>query len=178
MWPGLRQALLTAAGWVAPFAGTHPLRIGGGLLVLVALGVGCSLVALGRTATARRTHAPLLRLSLLLLLFMGLYTLFLIFTISLYDAATPLDGRILSPVFVAGLILVLIHLQQAISRGPAARWIGLLCLGLMVVPIGGYLVQSVPQVSKANQVGLNYTGREWRQSDTMRRVGLLPVAVR
>ena len=176
MWPGLRQALLTAAGWVAPFAGTHPLRIGDGLLGLVALGVGGSLVVLGRTATARRTHAPVLRLSLLLLLFMGLYTLFLIFTISLYDAATPLDGRILSPVFVAGLILVLLHLQQAISQGRAARWIGLLCLGLMVVPIGGYLVQSVPQVSKANQVGLNYTGREWRQSDTMRRVGLLPAA--
>ncbi|MDQ2805653.1 MAG: hypothetical protein M3Z04_01840 [Chloroflexota bacterium] len=176
MWPGFRQALLTVAGWVAPFAGAHPLRIGGGLLALLALGVAGSLVALGRTAAGRRSHAPLLRFSLVLLLFMGLYGLFLIFTISLYDAATPLDGRILSPVFVAGLVLVLIHLQQAISRGRVARWMGLLCLGLAVLPIGGYLVQSMPQVSSAHRSGLNYTGREWRQSDTIRRVAGLPPA--
>jgi len=174
--PAVRQALLTAAGWVAPFAGVHPLRIGGAGLALIALGVGGSLLMLGRTAAARRAHAPLLRLSFLLLLFMGLYGLFLIFTISWYDAATPLDGRILSPVFVAGLILALTHLQQAISRGRVARRIGLLGLPLAAVLVGGYLVQSVPQVRQANRVGLNYTGREWRQSDTLRRVAGLPPA--
>ncbi len=175
-WPALRQSLLTAAGWVAPFAGAHPLRIGGAVLVLLALGVGGSLLALGRTVAGRRDHAPLLRFSVLLLLFMGGYGLFLIFTISFYDAATPLDGRILSPVFVAGLILVLTHLQQASSRGQVARWLGLLGLPVAGVLICGYLVQSVPQVSTANQVGINYTGREWRQSDTIHRVAGLPAA--
>ncbi len=168
--PALLQAWTTVAGWIVPFAGPHPLRISGALIGLAVLGVGASLAVLRRQIAG----LPLFRFSILLILFSGLYLLFLAFTLSFYDAATPLDGRILSPVFVTGLILVLTHLQEAISRGRMARRLGLGFLGLGGALVGGYLIQSIPQVQRNNSAGINYTGRDWRQSDTVRRVQALP----
>jgi len=166
----LAQAVVTLGHWLLPVSALDgPLLDGAALLGVVGALAG-SLWALGRGASAAWPPGPLRRLSALLGLFIGLYGTFLLLSISLYDAATPLDGRLLSPVFVAGLMLVVTHLHWWLGpRLGAWPWrVGAVALAGLY---GGlYLGSSIPLIQSAHDRGLGYSDAAWQQSPTMQRL--------
>src|SRR5579859_3742544 len=181
--PALAQAVTTVGTWLLPLAVPDPLPVAGTAILLVLGLVGGSLWGLrGPTRTAssaaagesQPAAASVLRLSALLGLFIGLYLGFLLVTISFYDAATPLDGRILSPIFVALLILVLVQIQWHFGPQFGARRVRGPALALAALFIGLYAASSLPQVLQNYQAGINYTSREWRQSAIIRRLRAVP----
>jgi hypothetical protein len=104
------------------------------------------------------------------------YVAFLVVSISFFDASTPLDSRVLSPLFAVGLILILSLTERSLvfSRGrPSIR---LVLVTLLVLLLGSYLFRSADWAVRNHHEGRAYTSLQWRQSELIEQVKALPPA--
>ena len=111
-----------------------------------------------------------------LALFVAVYGAFLAVSISFFDANTPLDDRILLPVFAAGLI-VLLHLLDvvwpSVRRRPAVAY---LMVTLIVGFVTAHLAKGVEAISASYAGGWGLSSLAWQQSGTLAQVRKLPEA--
>jgi hypothetical protein len=110
----------------------------------------------------------------LLALFVGTYLGFFVAAYLVTDPTPDVDSRTLLPLLPAslGIVLVLCHASLKIlneSRALRLGWGTLLSLTLL-----GYAVISQDIVLGLRRTGLGYTGRDWRQSETIAAVNDLP----
>ncbi len=167
------QAVFTLSDWLhIPAAAPGMLRV----LVLAVLGMTAVAILFFSFTRSRRDTPHLLRLAYerLLLLFLPTYLLFLLFSISFLDAATPLDGRILSPIYVASLLLgmwLLAELHPLMRRWRVMQVAvaGLLLLFLMVA-----LGRSGRWVYTAYERGLGFSSAAWQQAEIITHIRALP----
>jgi 4-amino-4-deoxy-L-arabinose transferase-like glycosyltransferase len=164
----LLTMLETFAGWFAP--GAPVASIGLPLLVLVIGVIDC----VRRRVVPRPPCDPLPRV---LLCYAGVYLAFLIVSISFFDAATPLNDRILSPVFVVAWIVALLGARHwiAVRERRGLAW---LLAALAAVPLAGYANEARDWARlHARHGGGNYGSRDWRASPTIDFVRGLPESV-
>jgi hypothetical protein len=174
------QALNTLAGWllVPPEAGTA-LKLAA-LAVFTAALAGVVIWQRARQpgglarAEARRMAAGLPAAIKVLLALVPVYGLFLLASISLVDANTPLDDRILSPVYLAGVAVAGYALQAAWPGLRAAGWPRLAVAGALLVfaAVSAWRTGGLAASSGANGIGFYQTA--WRQSPTLALVRALP----
>jgi hypothetical protein len=110
-------------------------------------------------------------------IFILLYFLFLTFSISFFDANTPLDGRILSPVYVSGLILIIAILGNVSMKYYGYGLAKGLVLGLMALLAVAYLPRDKDQVVTAYQSGLGFNSVYWHRSETLSLLDSLPQGI-
>lgn len=120
-----------------------------------------------------RLIPPMIRLQAL---FIVNYGLFLVFSISFVDANTPLDDRILAPVFVSGLILAMFLVGEAIRlvgdrRKTAASVAVAVPLALLAI---ANTAQGISRVATSRAEGLGYATPRWQQSPLVAEVKSLP----
>jgi hypothetical protein len=106
-----------------------------------------------------------------------IYIIFLFISLSLFDASTPINSRILSPVFVVGIILSILLLWRGLQKLESLALslpiiIIVLAIGL-VVNNNFHLERMV--VWKQRHQGIGFTGRDWQTSETIEVIeGLEP----
>jgi 4-amino-4-deoxy-L-arabinose transferase-like glycosyltransferase len=115
------------------------------------------------------------RFAMLLVLFCIVYVMTVVVSISLFDAATPLDGRMLSPVLFAALLLAPI-LLHALTRAPgvwgrAGAAVGVLA-ALVLAALVGRGIDAWRMIARTD--GQGYTSRPWRESALVGYVRALP----
>jgi len=172
--PQVWQAVDTIARWLQIPRGL-PGILEVAVILLVAAGVLALLPGIaGRRKAESADDGPApgmpgpLRVALL---HVGVYAAFLVASVSLVDANTPLDARILSPVYPIGIVAV------ASGVTSLAREAGKLRTLLFVVLAGALLVSvaaTLPIVRQGYQIGLGFNRTEWQDSPTLARVGELP----
>ena len=136
------------------------------------LAAGLLMCALHWLATGA-ARAPLPRI---LALFVPVYLLLLVASICFLDAATPLGGRILSPLLIALLVLTLCGVGDRI-RARRSFAIPAALLALMLA--AGYARETTAWVrERAAQGGAGFGSLAWRESPTIQRVAQLPPGVR
>lgn len=148
-------------------------------VVLIVAGAGVGIAAALRAASRGRTPTPPAPLASLLLLFCACYAGMLLASITFVDHHTPLNGRILSPFFVATVVLV-VHLGHRLVS--AADWEP---LGWAAVAVAtGFLVGQAADAGRwlvhtANE-GQPFFGPDaWpERSEVIARVMELPEGVR
>jgi hypothetical protein len=101
------------------------------------------------------------------------YLPFILLSISLFDAATPLNSRILSPmivpVFVTALALILRHMTC--SR---IKVVTCVLTALIALETGYKLYHTAIWSRRIHHTGLEYSSREWHDSAILRYVATLP----
>jgi hypothetical protein len=109
----------------------------------------------------------------LLISFILMYMLVLVISISFFDASTPLDSRILSPIYVADIILILTTIQQwCNSLGkPTIRGLFIL-LSAIIIYINA--TQFWVTASQIRQSGESYSSLQWKASKSIQFVNSLP----
>jgi hypothetical protein len=116
-------------------------------------------------------------LQTLALLFCTTYILFLLVSISFFDAHTPLDSRILSPVYVFLVLLATSWywsaMQKTVKR--SLRWGLSVCLGVLLSINAS---QTMSFASSMHQYGVGYTSWRWRNSDTLKFLRTFPPGTR
>lgn len=124
-----------------------------------------------RSAAMRAGAAVMPRV---LLIFVVTYLGFLVFSVSFLDAATPMNSRLLSPVYVATLALALGGVWGATRfwRGPLPAILASL-LALVFV-YSHARDTSEWAIERAAIGGVGFGSLDWRRSETMRRVTELP----
>lgn len=173
------QALTTLSSWFL-VPETAPGAIKLLLLGIIAAGLLAMFYASRGGAADPSIHAPsrpnrpVENIIKLLVAYIFVYVAFLIVSISFIDANTPLDGRILSPIFVCGLILLIYGLALWIVHMNASRLVvyGLVATG--VVLLAGYLLRDIPLVTEGFQQGIGFNSLGWRGSGTVARLSDLP----
>jgi hypothetical protein len=111
-------------------------------------------------------HKPEIAIILSCLLCISSYMLFLYISVSFFDAQTPIDFRILSPV-LAFLLLVLFSAAWAIlqiAREPVVHW-GILVLIILSISIKAF--DAIHSALNIRGNGLGYTARQWHDSESV-----------
>ncbi|MBV9583059.1 MAG: glycosyltransferase family 39 protein [Chloroflexi bacterium] len=167
---------VTVLGWARGSLPTPLFMLGFGALALVVLAACVGVGFLGVRAwhvLARRPSAPE-RAARPWLLFIVVYPLVLVVSMTLFDATTSFDARLLAPEYVVGLVLVCVFgagvWRRSIARTAAERWATLAVVGFA----GLHLAGAGHWLSTTQRDGLGYSGRQWRASPALARVEALP----
>jgi len=168
------QAAETVGQWLLLPASVH----GAWRLALIAA-AGLMLVTLlaGRSRPDREVAQDPGLLTRVVGAFLMAYVLTLVLSVSLVDANTPFDDRILAPVFLAGAVLVALAAARVQDRRPqvgAARLILAAAIGVFLV---ASLISEIAVFTEAYQIGIGFNRAEWRQSQTVALVRELPTDV-
>jgi len=177
------QALDTVARWLLlPSSAPSVVKVGAALLA--GAGVLGALIVSGPSDPMRRGTPwleSLLRLPAeirLLGVFSVVYGLFLLASVSLVDANTPFDERLLSPLFVAVLVTSVFSLGTVQGAGRGAR------LVRAAIVIAGALFSllslraSSTAALEAYRNGIGFNQLEWRGSPTLAHLSELPETTR
>jgi 4-amino-4-deoxy-L-arabinose transferase-like glycosyltransferase len=97
------------------------------------------------------------------LAYLLIYPVFLLASVSYFDAATPFDRRILYPLHVAVIFLLATTL-------PARRWGVAVLGGLTLLQV----ISAAVWLSNAREVSLGYSSMEWQREPAIRFVRSLP----
>jgi hypothetical protein len=110
----------------------------------------------------------------LLVLFMVFYGLFLVISISFLDANTPLDARILSPVFVSGMVVTFYIVGELITwvsrHSQKGNLVHFPVLAISGIFIFSYLSAVINIADKSYQSGIGYNDLAWKNSKTLAAV--------
>lgn len=142
------------------------------VLVLSLVMAVCMIAWYGRLRreTGQAGLSTLARLPLLIriiLIFIPLYMLFLLTSMTFLDANTPLDTRILSPVYVTGVILVVYFLAEGLESLGKATLLRYAVIAISLAFLAGLAVVSIAFIRNAYADGIGFTSRWWRQSPTL-----------
>jgi hypothetical protein len=101
------------------------------------------------------------------------YLPFLILSVSLLDAHTPLDFRLLAPVYVFQIILVL-SVALTAQEVVRSRVFPSLVLAALSVLIVFHSVDTISFAQELRQTGKGFLSRDWRRSESIALIGTLP----
>lgn len=159
-----KQAAETVRNWAMPDLGlgTFPVAVSCSIAMLMLL----ALLAAPPLFWARTREAgdERSRLPYLLWLFSLIYMGTILASVSYFDAGTPLDDRILSPVYAAGLLLAVCVAHRCAARWPAAFRAGV-AVAIMLFIAG--VLESGPQLLKWHRSGIGMNRRLWVKSATL-----------
>ncbi len=166
----LRQFLDVVTAWFVPGVHSHWLEAAlFGLALLAALALTAWLVT-------RRDERPrhLAILALGSLIYLITYLLGLLASLTLFDASTRIDSRILTPVFLAGVI-AWFSLLGALPAGRRWRWIPALATGALLLLTARYSLGALSNtLQTARLEGMGFAGRAWHESETLGWIRGLP----
>lgn len=163
----LRRGLVSVASWILPRG--LPLRLG--VFASGTLAVGVVAFLLWDIARARHrdgfSWTAMRRFTWLIGFHSLIYLLFLGTSLTFFDASTPLSGRILTPLYVAGLLLTFIVVGRLVSHldrpFPVAMAFGVVIL----IVSASYIVRSASLLAEMRLEGRGFTSRTWQTSETV-----------
>lgn len=178
--PGhFREAAWTVCLWLVPETLMRFVRVRDVLLVFAALLIlSAVLIMRGRREDGENDSGLSGgRIPYLFMIIIVSYASFLVVSISFLDALTPLDGRILAPVYVAGLILIISLANRLVRSIHGRRFLKatvmLICIAYAALHVGHWIVS----VGNRSHDGLGYSSRAWKESRLVQEVKALPSSV-
>lgn len=169
----LRQGAITIAHWFTPTE-LDPLAITGGLILISLL----FMVWIGWTLRKEYHKQPnklsflepgfsVLRFLIVLTMFCGLYIGMLLASLTMFDASTKLNNRILSPIYIAVLLISFISINlQAVKF----QRVSLVILFLLLII---YLPRSYQEIVNMYFNGRGFNSRTWQSSELVSAVNHL-----
>jgi hypothetical protein len=106
-------------------------------------------------------------------LFIPVYGFFLLLSISFFDANTPLDGRILSPLYFASVMILVVLFSRFVEASQARFW-RVALLGCSAILVIGYGQAALSWLQSAHQQGIGFSAMAWQQSPVMAEIRDLP----
>lgn len=110
-------------------------------------------------------------------LFVPIYMGFLFVSLSFFDANTPLDNRILSPIFVSLMFLFLFILGEFFYTSRRTRYPEIALYGIGAFVMIAYGVSAIHFVSNSYLNGIGFNSVVWRNSTTVAEVNRLPQGI-
>jgi len=175
----LRIGMSTVSAWLLPREVPEMLRCI--LSVVIATGVTALTAVLYLKNRKLKTESPrkifVGTIPLLLVVFIIAYGLFLVFSISFFDASTMPNHRIMAPVFAAALILIVCVVYRLFVTSNDFYRIKTVLVVICVILSVSYLVCGTMWISRSHQDGQGFTSRYWKECETMQMAKSLPEEV-
>ena len=107
-------------------------------------------------------------------IFLVVYSVFLVVSISYFDAAIPLDDRILSPLYSVLVIFVSVLIAQAVQMAKPGRLERILFLLPIFLVLMIHGDTGAKWIGDRHPVGNGYNSGRWHRSQTIAALGELP----
>ncbi len=120
---------------------------------------------------------PFMEMPYLLAIFILIYVISLLVSISFFDASTPLDFRILSPVYISGLIIILCLGYKLLYSQKSAFILKMACVLTCVAFFAYCMSYGILWVKNIYSNGEGYNSKSWRQSEIIQRIRRLSPAI-
>ncbi|MGD2027617.1 MAG: hypothetical protein PVI99_07360 [Anaerolineales bacterium] len=164
-WSHIQRVIFTLNGFFLPIRITFWLRalLFFLMMAFLILGLGYNFTHGRKTSKSQSLSMQISTTSFFLLL---TYLIFLFVSISLFNAHTPIDTRLLSPVFIF-LIISASGIASNLSKITDKNLVWLSWVFVIGLTI---LINFYPTITKAieiKRIGLGYTSRNWRDSDSI-----------
>ena len=177
--PQVSQALTTLASWLfVPDTARTVVKLG--VIVLISLGV-CAVFRLmmrqqkdAQSGPVFMRPAAIPMMVKLLVIFLFVYPAILVVSLTFFDANTPLDQRILSPIFVLALVLIsyaLIEVFRRLGRHSVIKWAVAI---LICVFCTGYLANGAGLLAQSYREGIGFNSAAWQDSLLLKNLQQLP----
>jgi hypothetical protein len=167
-----RYAIDTISRWFLPETVHKIIRAIVLFVVIIALLISGIFLLIKKRKDSVRQRGE--KIPYLLILFILIYTGFLIFSISFFDAHTLMDYRILSPIYVSGLILVLWMIQRLLSYTKEIPLLKSILLLTGIAFSGSYLVRGTGWIIHTSRDGQGYASKAWHNSEIIKKIRNLP----
>jgi hypothetical protein len=156
----LRQFLDTIFYWFSPKLHSHWLEV-----VLLSLVFVISAAFAWRQIRRHcETDCRAPYLAIILLIFSVVYVVFLMVSLSFFDASTRISNRILSPLFLAYVLIVLLTMSYSVKRvGQFIIPVGFLVI-LFIGPLPYMLQQTNQMLTNIKRSGSGFTSQAWMTS--------------
>lgn len=171
----IRQGLASVTAWLLPARIDSTLRLialGLYLLVIMALILIYYLDDREESASQQNTKEGM-QFVVLLAIDAAIYVIMVLASLTFFDASTRLNDRILSPLYLVGILsgLVVVWNSALFEQHRLVR-IGVFTLG--IVFIGMNLMRGFDVANEMRQEGRGFSGRDWRNSETIAAIEQLP----
>lgn len=173
-----RSAMITISQWLFPKRASDiitiifPLIVSAGILSIGFLFFRFLFIEKKEKYT--KIKQPLIKLPHLLSIFFLVYLVFLIISISFFDARTPLDNRMLLPAHISVIILFLCITYKLFYVWQARRNIRIIiiltCIGLAIL----YSLNAKKCIIDIYENGIGYAHKMWKKSKIIQEVKNLP----
>jgi len=164
----------TISGWLLPSQLPELLRA---IVLLMVLAVFTAWILLFVVKSDEKHRnelkCPMLRLSPFLA-FIICYCGFLVASISIYDAATPLDPRILSPLYAVVLVVSLCIFNVVLTYQWSKRLRRFTAVIVFTILMGSYAARAAIWSYNNRAEGIGWTGKAWANSEIINRIRELP----
>ncbi len=114
----------------------------------------------------------------LYLVFIIVYVVFLVMVCSFFDAFITLDERILSPVFIALVILILSVVYDTFISARRPKSVRFLAILLCIAFSVSYLFYQMKEITSIRNNGMDLTGRLWKESVIIQKVRELKAGIK
>jgi len=175
----LKVALTTLSGWILPAWISS--STGGTVLLFIVIGLLLSSFTVLRPRAepnvANKTDRPLTGILIFLGIFISVYLVILIMSVSFFDAFTYPDNRILSPVFVSAVILVFCYLEMSLKHSQRRQLLKAVWVPLAIILSGIYTFNAIRIIQSAHSDGVGYNRNIWRQSAIVDEIRTLPSGI-
>lgn len=161
-----RDSISIVLFFIAPFSlpsGMRPL-IFGLFAIFLLIGVAFWVKRQHITFSDINWHSLDIKISIVSLVLSLSYLLFLFISITFFDAATPVDNRLLSPLFVFLILLAFSAIWAASQtlKKPIIWWCFLLLASLSIII---KIPEAIRSAVDIRENGLGYTSRQWQESE-------------
>ncbi len=169
----LYTAAYTISVWLLP--GMYAFRIRVAFVLFLGLLAGGYLLRNTLISSRSRDRIPAqlsnrLRITWLLVFIEILYVAVLVLSLTFVDASTRLNARILSPAYLIVLLLLFLVCDFRWLSLRARRFAATLAVGLWLIAVVFYVMQSYPDLERMRVEGRGFSGRGWVQSETVQAV--------
>ncbi len=168
----LLTALDTFASWLVTFSAPGPVKYAA--LVATVLVLSALLISRLRSRGPGEATRPVPRAAAL---FLPLFPLTVVASITFLDAFIPLDSRMLSPLLPVAIVLAVWLGHAAWQRLASPRFIRVALALLAVGWLGLWVVQAGTWLARRAQDGAWYTSAQWSDSEVLAAVDLVPDSI-
>jgi hypothetical protein len=164
-----QQGLDTIANWFL-----IPLSLPG-LVKMGIIGLFVSLLLTLILKNFKSLNGETRALFLFLVAFSLAYPAFLVVSISFFDANTPLDDRILSPLFVVLWIIIaagISHFLSLLNKYPKMNIFLVFIAILLFSSLGAS--KKIPVFQSYHNSGIGFSHAQWRESELIEQINRLP----
>ena len=171
----IKQGISTLSIWLLPAGINSSIRlIGLGLFIAVFI------IMMAIEYQKDRTRNNMLdegegarRFSWLLIMFAIVYIMMVFLSLTFFDASTKLNDRILAPIYLTGILATLILIwNSAWFVEKSFVRVGIIILVIFFIGINSFRGYNVAASMRLE--GKGFSGREWRNSDTVAALQQLP----
>ena len=171
----IKQGISTLSNWLLPARINSSLQL---IVLVLFLFAVAALIVINDLRSKKESDSQSMLMGVnqfvILLIMYALIYLFMVFaSLTFFDASTRLNDRILSPLYVIGIIAGLITVwNSALFEDHVLIRSGIIALCLMFLGIN--LLRGFDVSNSMRKEGKGFSGRDWRSSETIAAISHLP----